>query len=114
MAWVFFRAASMDDALLIFGKIGPGLAELTRPETWASLKSLMVLSMGGSKLRAALVLAALGAVQVVELLRDKGWATREAVSRQPVWVRWPLYYALVLATLLLAPLVPSRFIYFQF
>ena len=38
----------------------------------------------------------------------------QQLLNQPTWVRWPAYYALAAAILLLAAEAPSTFIYFQF
>lgn len=114
LAWVFFRSRNLSDAWLILSRLASGLGDAADPAAWERLKVLIVTALGGSKLRALLVLAALAAVQVVEFLRDRGIATRAAISSRPPWIKWPLYYGLVTATLLLAPFAPTRFIYFQF
>jgi hypothetical protein len=40
----------------------------------------------------------------------QGWA----VGAQPTWVRWGLYYALVMAILVFGEFSSRQFIYFQF
>ena len=51
------------------------------------------------------------------------WLTEWAASlrraserwlRQPAWIRWPAYYALILCLLLIGDLGMRTFIYFQF
>jgi alginate O-acetyltransferase complex protein AlgI len=38
----------------------------------------------------------------------------EMLSRRPIWLRWPLYYATIVAILLCGNIGAKPFIYFQF
>lgn len=114
VGWVVFRARSLADAWYILTHLGAGFGAYGQAEAWEALKSSLVMSMGGSKVRCLLVLAAAAALPAVEALQARGIATRESLAAWPAWMRWTAYYALVMATLLLAPYAPTQFIYFQF
>ncbi|HEY2588344.1 MAG TPA: hypothetical protein VGI81_21570, partial [Tepidisphaeraceae bacterium] len=108
LAWVFFRAASVSDAVWIITHLAHG-PWLGHPEM--STFPLGILPFRGSQIRLALVL-----ILAMELTQ---WAasirgTAGRWARLPVWVRWPAYYALILCILLLGELGARTFIYFQF
>ena len=103
-AWIFFRAATLTDALQISRKILLGLGHPLRewilpwremlPEAWLSLALIFVLL----------------AIEVLQQRMDIGARFR----RWPVSLRWSVYYAGILAILLLGVIENSQFIYFQF
>jgi D-alanyl-lipoteichoic acid acyltransferase DltB (MBOAT superfamily) len=102
VGWVFFRASSVADATTILARFaglrggpvaGPGL--------------------GLPAFDLALGAAALVALEVFQWAsRDSDWT--EWVRPQPVWVRWPVYYAVFAAVVLLGKFSSQEFIYFQF
>ncbi len=58
-----------------------------------------------------LLIGFLIAVQVVQ--RKQSW--RSVIERQPIWVRWPVYYAAIMVIGFLGAYHNARdFIYFQF
>ncbi len=102
-AWIFFRAASISDALYItthlFSGWGaePGLSSSPftgRPEFFAAMGGLGVLAASS--------------------FMAKGGSAREALLHKPLWVRWALYYCAILAILLFGNFGSRQFIYFQF
>ena len=97
-AWIFFRAATLKDALFIVqhvtewhGKLSVGLSN---PELL-----LCFLSVVG-----------LGVVEA--LCRSPNPFVH--FRQRPRWVRWSLGYGLAFATLLLGQFTSKQFIYFQF
>ena len=45
----------------------------------------------------AIVALALIFILVISILKEKGKNIREDISKKPIYVRWTLYYALILA-----------------
>ena len=54
----------------------------------------------------------------VDILHEKGVSIRESLLKQPVVIRWSVYYAAILAILIFGVYGPgynaANFIYFQF
>ncbi len=102
LAWIFFRARSLGDAWHVVTHVFPlHLDELTLITPTVNLKTVITL-----------------APIVVVLLVEYAWRGSPRGARLftwPVWVRWPMYYALALAIIVLRPTTPSQsFLYFQF
>ncbi|HEX8294907.1 MAG TPA: MBOAT family O-acyltransferase, partial [Chthoniobacteraceae bacterium] len=101
LAWVFFRADSVEQAFAILGRIFQD--PLQRP--------LLTSSFG---LREALIAAGgIILLEAVHLLHRRRNA-RVFVATRPLWVRWPAYYALILLVVVFGKQGPQEFIYFQF
>jgi D-alanyl-lipoteichoic acid acyltransferase DltB (MBOAT superfamily) len=107
IAWVFFRAGTLTDALHVLS------ATIARPTLHQVIPDA-VRAAGISKfevLYCFLLIAGLMSFEVI--------STRINVIRQfrlqPVWVRWPVYYATCMAIWLLGISTEAKaFIYFQF
>ncbi|MBT7161814.1 MAG: MBOAT family protein, partial [Victivallales bacterium] len=100
LSWVFFRAASLADAMLILGRV------FTRWEGG--------LYMGGSQLTTLLSLALIALLAVVQFLQAAGWVSLYfSRSRFPRPVRWAAYIGMILGIALLGK-SSNEFIYFQF
>jgi D-alanyl-lipoteichoic acid acyltransferase DltB (MBOAT superfamily) len=100
VSWVFFRAASLHDALGVFRAIGTN-----RPG-----RALAFESIGGR----TMVVMAVGSLIVVELLQSRV-NLRGFISSRPIIIKWPAYVAFVMVLLLLGNFASNqRFIYFQF
>jgi D-alanyl-lipoteichoic acid acyltransferase DltB (MBOAT superfamily) len=93
LAWVFFRASTLGQALSILGRMllmAPGDAALT----FAPI---------------ALVLLVLG-LEWIQRTREHGLE----IALRPVWMRWSAYYSMLLLLLLLGSTGHVPFLYFQF
>jgi hypothetical protein len=101
LAWVFFRAESMKDAIYILRKIGRQL-----------FKGPALTPMFGIR-EAMIALGAIMLMEAVHVLHGRMNA-REFLAQRPVWIRWPAYYALILAVVFFAQQGQQEFIYFQF
>ncbi|MEO8577022.1 MAG: MBOAT family O-acyltransferase, partial [Gemmatimonadales bacterium] len=106
VAWVFFRANNLHDALRVFrGAIARPTAHQIVPD--------ILRAEGISKFE---VLYSM--MLIVGLMTFEWISTRVDVVKgfrlQPVWVRWPAYYALCMAIWLLGITSEKAFIYFQF
>ena len=102
ISWVFFRAASIDQALLVLGRIAgalPGLPAVVPhyPFTADHLLGLVLIVL-------------LMAVEIVDERRTL--ALRLAAL--PTGLRWSLYYAVLAGILLLGRWQGAQFIYMQF
>jgi len=99
-AWVFFRSRSFTDAWHILSHLhrGWGLREFP-------------IARYGVQLRLALF--GTFALFVVESMQDSPEPTT-LVARCRPWIRWTVYYGVILLTLSLGVFAESPFIYFQF
>jgi len=100
-AWIFFRANTLTDAFYVVTHLfAPWQITATRLQLQLSLFTVMVI--GCSILW----------MEMIEYARREG---HFALYRQPVWVRWSSYYAIIMTILLLGELHGTgQFIYFQF
>jgi hypothetical protein len=108
LAWLFFRATSMDQALAMLARLGDG-ALFARPEA-TDVSRLFSATRDGHLLIGGLLIALMLAVEWLASRRDadQRWASA------PVWLRWPAYYALIVVILWMGDLGSRSFIYFQF
>lgn len=107
LAWVFFRAASVGDALLILGRIATGIAPAAGIDLHPGLDTVQF----------AIALGLIAALFLAELLGQRSpWPA--ALAARPRLQRWSAYYAFAVVFLLLVLWSPERnaqpFIYFQF
>lgn len=104
VTWVFFRAASLDDATTILSRVAGSIPALPR-----LLQTRLTVNSGDLLLSIGLVAALMGVEMIDE--RRSVWA-RLAV--RPVYVRWAVYYAMLAALLVLGTWSLQRFVYMQF
>jgi D-alanyl-lipoteichoic acid acyltransferase DltB (MBOAT superfamily) len=108
LTWIFFRASSIGEAGWILSHLGSG--------PWLAHPDSMDFPMGIVPYRPSQIRLALLLVLAMWLTEWAG-AIRGAAekwARQPAWVRWPAYYALIVCLLLVGDLGTRTFIYFQF
>lgn len=106
LAWVFFRANSVNDAFLLLSNMLPltNIADLNAP--WVAVASNPAQEM---MLSLALILLLLG----VHWVQEREWQA-SVFFRQPVWLRWAAYLFLAIASMNLGITEELPFIYFQF
>lgn len=110
LAWVFFRANSLSDALVILGNmLTIDFAHLARDLTTGFYVNN--LSRGWFDLTVAFGL--IGLLLFVQLQQRHG-GVRQLLSARPVWQRWAVYYAAVMGIVLFGVYEHAEFIYFQF
>jgi alginate O-acetyltransferase complex protein AlgI len=102
IAWVFFRAKSIGDAVTILKKIATRLPELPGLIPSYPFTSEHYLGFG-------LILFLL----VVEIA-DEGRSILQRLQLSPVWLRWGASYAVIFALLVLGRWGTNEFIYMQF
>jgi alginate O-acetyltransferase complex protein AlgI len=103
-AWIFFRANSISDAAYILQHLFVNLG------TGASLFDLM--SVGWYDWLIALLAILL--MEAVHWGQRKNGSLRETIRRQPAWLRWSLYYGLVMVIFMFGKFGAGEFIYARF
>ena len=102
VAWVFFRAASVGEALLVLEKIGGGL--------WKMPGLIARYPFGVEHYLGIGLIALLIGIEILDERRSI-W---ERLAAAPVWLRWTVYYAGIFALLILGRWQAREFIYMQF
>jgi len=119
LAWVFFRAAGISDALYVVSHLLSGMTSqvaeaLAGPTAHSVVKGLFKACF--PTVGAETVATAMLAVGLLELLlaSSRPGGRVKPVLDQPVWVRWVVYVALVVAVMDLGVAEKVPFAYFQF
>lgn len=109
--WVFFRAATIHDALVVFRRLPVGLASLARPG--AMLAQLGQLAVSPSRL--AMTCAAVVVLFWVDAIAArKATHPADLIAGLPKPPRWGVYFGLSTALVLMGIYGRQQFIYFQF
>jgi alginate O-acetyltransferase complex protein AlgI len=99
---VFFRANSFSDAVTLFKRVGQAFTALPSQFANKPYSRELLLSFG-----------LMGALVVVEVMEEK-WNLWEKLRLRPVYVRWPVYYALALSLIALGVWKQTTFVYMGF
>ncbi|PKV76160.1 MBOAT family O-acyltransferase [Pontibacter ramchanderi] len=110
-SWVFFRANSLADALYILQSSVAGIGNIRQLLAGIDLQHLLFMDQG-FKVFAVSVISIL-IMETVHLLQRHG-SVSQLIGQRPAVVRWGLYYAAIVAVLLLGQFGHQEFIYFQF
>lgn len=111
LAWIFFRANTVQDAFHIVGSLFYG---------WDANVFIdgSLLRLGLDQTEWIALMIGLAILLIVGILNEHGVNIPEALNRQQLWFRWLIYLALLFTVLLLGIYGPgfeaSAFIYFQF
>jgi hypothetical protein len=107
-AWIFFRADTISDAFHIIANLFTG---------WGRVFTVRILEnipfWGPLRFELVVSLISIGILLCVQLL-EEGGNIIDRFSEKPAWIRWPVYYSLLLAILLFGNFGAKQFIYFQF
>jgi alginate O-acetyltransferase complex protein AlgI len=107
VAWVFFRAKSLPDALAVvrsFAGIGP-----------AGLKGLSQSLQSFGMLEVLVAVGTIGLMETVHFLQERGWKMRDRITGLPLVLRWGVYVSATLLIVLFGKFsTQGEFIYFQF
>jgi D-alanyl-lipoteichoic acid acyltransferase DltB (MBOAT superfamily) len=99
-SWIFFRANSIDDAFIILQRL------------WIWPEGHQSVALG--KIEMIVALASLLLLEAVQIRQSQG-SFRQQLAGTPAWLRWSLYYGLVMMILLFGMMASEQqFIYFQF
>ena len=108
-AWIFFRAASVPDALYIVTKIASGVIRVL---TLHAAPGLLT-APGLCDRRLLIPVIAILFMESAHLAQRHG-SVRLILSGKPAIVRWAVYYALVFGIIIFGMFDSTPFIYFQF
>ncbi|HWE04466.1 MAG TPA: MBOAT family O-acyltransferase [Tepidisphaeraceae bacterium] len=108
LAWVFFRAPTLGDAWALLGRI-PAPDFWARPQLPFAAFGRLAFSPSDCNLAVALAVF----LFVAEWLQSRNIDVSPPHSI-PIWLRWPVYYALIVVILWIGALGGQTFIYFQF
>jgi D-alanyl-lipoteichoic acid acyltransferase DltB (MBOAT superfamily) len=102
ITWVFFRAASLSDAVTVLSRVGGAAGSLPR---------LLINRLDSSELLVSVGLIVL--LLAIEWLDERRplWSR---IDSRPVYVRWTAYYALLLSLIVLGNWNFAQFVYMQF
>jgi D-alanyl-lipoteichoic acid acyltransferase DltB (MBOAT superfamily) len=107
-AWIFFRANSISDALYIIRHL---------PTGWGSLLQTYGLKeasfLGALKFECMIAICSTALLIFVHFMERQGPIV-DKVSERPAWLRWSIYYGVILSILLFGNFGSKQFIYFQF
>ena len=110
-AWIFFRANSLADAGYITTHIFKGWKECG---TFHGLAHSVAAALPGvTKARLTLIACPIILLEFVHGIQQRR-SIREVLNCKPIWVRWPVYYVLILSIILSSAEASRQFIYFQF
>ena len=100
---IFFRANSMLDVLYIHKVI---VLAITKPSTIS----------GNSPVSSYQFIVCIGAIVFLELIHytQSKRDMRESWASKPIWIRWAIYYAFILAIFFFGEFSNRQFVYFQF
>lgn len=109
LAWVFFRATSVHDALYIIKSTGRVFSELR----WSMQAHLSAINLPVSGSKLMLCVAVILIMEAVQHLQGRGRIQSLLVS-MPRPVRWGIYYAFIFIIIYAGIFQNRQFIYFQF
>jgi alginate O-acetyltransferase complex protein AlgI len=111
LAWVFFRAKSLDDAFYIVAHVVRAPLRLLTHLSYATLAAAK------KGLPASFFLIVIAALAMLWLLQkaQNGKDDRYMLETHPIWLRWSFYYAVILAIHFFGAFkTTTDFLYFQF
>lgn len=110
-AWIFFKANSFPDAFYIITHIFP--LKLDEFIYILSSTGATEAALGLTKRGIILVIISIGILEFVHYLQSKG-SVRSMLANKPIFVRWAIYYLLILSIISFGEFNMQEFIYFQF
>ena len=106
-AWIFFRANNVTDAFYVVSHLPIGWKSVLHIQ---GLKETPFLAL---KFELIIAMFSMALLILVHWMERRGPIV-ENLSRRPVWLRWSVYYSIVLSILLFGNIGVKQFIYFQF
>ena len=102
-AWIYFRANSLSDVVYIHKAIASSIIKPFR-------------GMSGFPVSSYQFLVCIGAIVFLEFIHNTQSKRdmRESLAEKPIWIRWAVYYAVILGIFLFGEFTNRKFIYFQF
>jgi alginate O-acetyltransferase complex protein AlgI len=110
IAWTFFRANTIQDSIYIISQFPPAIKDLLHG---LKAHSLWLGQIPVSAYELAMSFLLIVFLEAVHYAQEKMDLSR-LIDKQPIYIRWPIYYAGIAATLGLGIFTNAQFIYFQF
>ncbi|HEX3028452.1 MAG TPA: MBOAT family O-acyltransferase [Clostridia bacterium] len=107
-AWIFFRANSINDAFYIVKNIFSS----GHPFSFSQIQAYFT-AMKLDIYNTTVIAASIAILETVHLIQRKH-SIRELISNRPGWIRWGLYFGVILSILMFGYFYNQQFIYFQF
>lgn len=109
-AWIFFRADSLADAITIVRRLPFGWTGTFAPDFLPECSA----QMGIHAPELLLSLCLIAFLECAQVLQAHLGNLRDALARQPIWLRWSVYSAALWMIFLLGVLRQKEFLYFTF
>jgi len=113
-SWIFFRANSLAEALYIIKHsvtdTGRNIQELILSISGGGAVDL---HLGLSKSQMLIGIGAIAVMEIIHLLQNR-YQLSEWISARPAYIRWSIYYTVILSIIFLGVFENRQFIYFQF
>ncbi len=110
IAWVFFRASSVQDGLYIIEHMVTGLGNITKV---LSQERKQLLYLNFNFINFAIATGLITLLYIVHLAQ-RGQSLRTSLAGKPAFIRWSAYVCLVLSIIFMGNFGSQDFIYFQF
>ena len=109
-AWIFFRANSVSDAFYIVKHLFAGLHPY-----FSSLfhHARVRLGLGLSYSELLIGVIAIVLMEIIHVMQNK-YSIRDWIRSKPAYIRWSIYYAIVIMIIFFGVYENRQFIYFQF
>ena len=104
VAWIFFRANTLSEAIYIVGHLFVN---------WDIRPSLLHLMPGGAY-DWMIVISAILLMETVHIVQMNRGSVREVTRLQPIWLRWSLYFGMVMLIFIFGKFGSTEFIYAKF
>ena len=110
-AWIFFRANSLPDAIIIIQSGITGLSNVTQMFNPEYIDHIVFLDQGKYVFIVSVLSILL--LELIELYQRGGSVFRH-ISKKPAYIRWAVYYVILIIILVFGSFNQTDFIYFQF
>ena len=114
IGWIFFRANTLSDAIFIVTHLFTGIGDVFN-RIW-ELGITPGIFNYGFELPISEMFIGMCAIIILGIhhLIQGRQSVRVWLNAKPIWIRWAVYYGLVIGILVFGFMEPSEFIYFQF
>lgn len=102
IGWVFFRANSFSDAILMFSNM-----------MQLNFNQINAMKLSFSWYEIFISILSIGILEITHIIQRKRSITG-LINRQPIWLRYSIYYAVILYIIIFGKFEQTDFIYFQF
>lgn len=112
-AWIFFRTKTIGDAWYVIGHMFSGIFKVFQLRTIEDVLMLFRLKVKRELVELLISFSFIFLLIALEWIQEKR-PLRSILRKQPAWLRWVVYQALVLAIVFFGIFKQTAFIYFTF